>query len=278
MLGLFAPDVSDDAALRASWGRYERHSVSPGTALAMLPMMAEIDIRPVLSAIRVPTLAIARGEGAVAPAHGRYLADHIGGAKYVQLSGRNNLIWSGDQDAIIAEIQQFITGVRPAPEPERILATLMFTDIVGSTDLAAAIGDARWRDVLAEHNRTVRDQLDRFRGREVKTTGDGFLAVFDGPARAIRCGAAISAAVRTLGISVRAGIHTGEVELEEQDLGGIAVHIAARVSAQARTDEVLVSSTVKDLVVGSGIAFEDRGPHALKGVPGQWQLFAVIPD
>jgi class 3 adenylate cyclase len=154
----------------------------------------------------------------------------------------------------------------------------MFTDIVGSTDLAAAIGDARWRDLLAEHNRIVRDHLDRFRGREMKTTGDGFLAIFDGPARAIRCGAAISAAMRTLNISVRAGIHTGEVELTEHDLGGIAVHIAARVSARAEADEVLVSSTVRDLVVGSGITFEDRGRHALKGVPGHWQLFAVVPD
>jgi class 3 adenylate cyclase len=278
MLGLFAPELSDDVTLRASWGRYERNSVSPGTALAMVRMMAEIDIRPVLSSIRVPTLAIAREGGAIPPDHSRYLADHIRGAKYVQVPGRNNLIWSGDQEAVTGEIQQFITGVRPAPELERVLATIMFTDIVGSTDLAAAIGDARWRDLLAEHNRIVRDLLDRFRGREMKTTGDGFLAIFDGPARAIRCGKAISAAVGTVNISVRAGIHTGEVELTEHDLGGIAVHIAARVSAMAKADEVLVSSTVKDLVVGSGITFEDRGPHSLKGVPGHWQLFAAVPD
>jgi class 3 adenylate cyclase len=241
-------------------------------------MMAEIDIRPVLSAIRVPTLAIARVSGSISPEHGRYFADHIQRAKYVQVPGRNNLIWSGDQEAIIGEIQQFITGVRPAPEPDRVLATIMFTDIVGSTDLAGTIGDARWRDLLAEHNRIVRDLLDRFRGREVKTTGDGFLAIFDGPARAIRCGEAISDAVHTLDIRLRAGIHTGEVELMEHDLGGIAVHIGARVSAKAGADEVLVSSTVKDLVVGSGIAFEDRGSHTLKGVPGEWQLFAVVPD
>ena len=278
MLGLFAPEHADDVTLRASWGRYERHSVSPGTALAMVPMMAEIDIRPVLSAIRVPTLAIAREQGAIPAEHGRYLADHIRGARYVQVPGRSNLIWSGDQEAVLGEVQQFITGVRPAPEPERVLATIMFTDIVGSTDLAAAIGDARWRDLLAEHNRIVREQLNRFRGREVKTTGDGFLATFDGPARAIRCGEAISAAVHALDISVRAGIHTGEVELADDDLGGIAVHIGARVSANAEADQILVSSTVKDLVVGSGITFEDRGPHALKGVPGQWQLFAVVPD
>ncbi len=278
MLGLFAPEHADDVTLRASWGRYERNSVSPGTALAMVPMMAEIDIRPVLSAIRVPTLAIAREQGSISAEHGRYLADHIRGAKYVQMPGRSNLIWSGDQETVLGEIQQFITGVRPAPEPERVLATIMFTDIVGSTDLAASIGDARWRDLLAEHNRIVREQLDRFRGREVKTTGDGFLATFDGPARAIRCGEAIAAAVHTLDISVRAGIHTGEVELTDHDLGGIAVHIGARVSANAGADQILVSSTVKDLVVGSGIRFEDRGPHALKGVPGRWQLFAVVPD
>ncbi len=278
MLGLFAPEHADDVTLRASWGRYERNSVSPGTALAMVPMMAEIDIRPVLSAIRVPTLAIAREQGSISAEHGRYLADHIRGAKYVQVPGRSNLIWSGDHETVLGEIQQFITGVRPAPEPERVLATIMFTDIVGSTDLAASIGDARWRDLLAEHNRIVREQLDRFRGREVKTTGDGFLATFDGPARAIRCGEAIAAAVHTLDISVRAGIHTGEVELTDHDLGGIAVHIGARVSANAGADQILVSSTVKDLVVGSGIRFEDRGPHALKGVPGRWQLFAVVPD
>jgi class 3 adenylate cyclase/pimeloyl-ACP methyl ester carboxylesterase len=276
MLDLFAPELSDDVSVRESWGRYERHSVSPGTAQAMVRMMAEIDIRQVISAIRVPTLAIAREQGRIPAEHGRYLADHIPGAKYVRMPGRNNLIWSGDQEAMIGEIQQFITGVRPVPEPERVLATIMFTDIVRSTDLAAAIGDARWRDLLAEHNRIVRDQLDRFRGREVKTTGDGFLAVFDGPARAIRCGAAISAAVRTLDISVRAGIHTGEVELADHDLGGIAVHIGARVSAEARADEVLVSSTVKDLVVGAGISFEDRGSHVLKGVPGDWRLYAVV--
>ena len=277
MLGLFAPDHVDDVTLRTSWGRYERNSVSPGTALAMVQMMGEIDIRPVLSAIRVPTLVIARDSGSISPQHGRHLADNIPGAKFVQTPGRNNLIWSGDQAALIGEIQQFITGVRPAPEQERVLATIMFTDIVGSTDLAATIGDARWRDLLAEHNRIVRDQLDRSRGREMKTTGDGFLAIFDGPARAIRCGQAISNAVHALDISVRTGIHTGEVELTEHDLGGIAVHIGARVSAKAAADEILVSSTVKDLVVGSGIAFEDRGAHTLKGVPGEWRLFAVVP-
>jgi class 3 adenylate cyclase/pimeloyl-ACP methyl ester carboxylesterase len=275
MLRLFAPDLADDLAVRESWGRYERHSVSPGSALAMVRMIDATDIRPVLPAIRVPTLVIARDKGPIPREHGRYLARHIPGAKYVEVPGRNNLIWSGDQEAVIGEIQHFITGVRPSPERDRVLATVMFTDIVGSTDLAAAVGDARWRDTLAEHNRIVRQQLDRFRGREVKTTGDGFLAIFDGPARAIRCAEAIRAALHPVDVGVRAGLHTGEVDLVDVDVGGIAVHIGARVSAKAAPGETLVSSTVKDLVVGSGIGFEDRGTHALKGVPGQWHLFAV---
>jgi class 3 adenylate cyclase len=275
MLPLFAPELADDSALRESWGRYERHSVSPGTARAMVPLIEAMDVRPVLPTIRVPTLVIARDKGPIPPEHGRYLADHIPGATYVELPGRTNLIWSGDQEAVVGEIQQFITGVRPAAEADRVLATVMFTDIVGSTDLAAALGDARWRDTLAEHNRLVRQQLDRFRGREIKTTGDGFLATFDGPARAIRCAEAIHAALQPVDVSIRAGLHTGEVDVVDVDLGGIVVHIAARVSAQAAAGEVLVSSTVKDLVVGSGIAFDDRGTHVLKGVPGEWHLFSV---
>jgi class 3 adenylate cyclase len=276
MLGLFAPDLAGDRAITESWGRYERHSVSPGTARTMVAMIDATDVRSVLAAIGVPTLVIARDAGRIPPEHGRYLAEHIPGARYVELPGRNNLIWSGDQDAVIGEIQQFITGARSAPESDRVLATLMFTDIVGSTDLAASLGDARWRDTLAEHNRLVRQQLERFRGREVKTTGDGFLATFDGPARAIRCADAIHAALRPVDVSIRAGLHTGEVDLGAADLGGIGVHIAARVSAHAGAGEILVSSTVKDLVVGSGIEFDDRGAQVLKGVPGTWQLFSVV--
>ena len=278
MLPLFAPELADDLALRESWGRYERHSVSPGTALAMVRMIDATDVRAVLPAIRVPTLVIARADGPVPAEHGRYLADQIPGATYTELSGRNTLIWSGDQDALITEIQGFITGVRPPPNADRVLATVMFTDIVGSTDTAAALGDARWRDTLAEHDRLIRRQLDRFRGREIRTTGDGFLAVFDGPARAIRCAEAIHVTLRPADISVRAGLHTGEIDLVGEDVGGIAVHIAARVSAHAGAGEVLVSSTVKDLVVGSGITFEDRGTHELKGVPGRWQLCSVASD
>ena len=275
MLDLFAPELAGNVALRQSWSRYERNSVSPGTASAMVRMMAQLDTRAVLPSIRVPTLVLARDRGPLPPEHGHYLADHIPGATYVQVPGRNNLMWAGDQEAVAGEIQHFITGVRPAPEPDRVLATLMFTDIVGSTELSASMGDTPWRDILDEHNKIVREQLDRFRGREIKTTGDGFLAIFDGPARAIRCGEAISDAVHALGIRIRAGIHTGEIELSDGDLGGIAVHIGARVSAKAGADDVLVSSTVKDLVVGSGIAFAPRGVHHLKGVPGRWHLFAV---
>jgi class 3 adenylate cyclase len=275
MIPLFAPGLADDAALRGSWGRYERHSVSPGVAEAMVKMIDATDVRAVLPAIRVPTLVIARAESPVPPEHGRYLAEHIPGARYVELPGSTSLIWAGDQEATVGEIQQFITGARASAEPDRVLATLMFTDIVGSTDLAAAIGDARWRDTLAEHNRLVRQQLERFRGREIKTTGDGFLAMFDGPARAIRCTAAIRTALEPVDIGVRAGLHTGEVDVEGVDLGGIAVHIAARVMAMAGPGETLVSSTVKDLVVGSGIAFDDRGSHELKGVPGSWHLYGV---
>jgi class 3 adenylate cyclase len=275
MLDLFAPDLAGDAAIRNAWGRFERHSVSPGTALAMVRMINATDVRSVLPAIRVPTLVISRTHSPVSPQYGLYLADHIPGARFMEVEGRSSLIWAGDQDVILGEIQHFLTGVRPERDPDRALATMMFTDIVGSTDLAASVGDLRWGAILAEHNRVVREQLDRFRGREVKTTGDGFLAVFDGPARAIRSAKAISTAAHDAGVEVRAGLHTGEVELMERDLGGIAVHIAARVSAQAGAREVLVSSTVKDLVVGSGIEFEDRGTHALKGVPGEWHLFAV---
>jgi class 3 adenylate cyclase len=275
MIDLFDPDDADDVALRESWGRYERHSVSPGTAASMVDMINATDIRGILPAIRVPTLVVARSESAVDPAHGRYLADRIAGARYVELPGRGSLLWSGDQEALLREIEHFITGSRPAPQHDRVLATVLFTDIVGSTDRAAEIGDARWRELLAEHDRVVRQALDRFEGREVKTTGDGFLATFDGPARAIRCAEAIHEALRPIGVDVRVGLHTGEIDLVEGDVEGIAVHIGARVMAKAGAGETVVSSTVKDLVVGSEIGFEDRGEHDLKGVPGRWRLFAV---
>jgi class 3 adenylate cyclase len=276
LLDLFAPSMAGDVRLRDQWARYERTSASPGTVQAMLGMIYGTDIRDVLPTIRVPTLVIGRG-GTQRIGHSRYLAAHIPNAKYVELSGIDDLIWAGDQDALVSEIQEFATGVRPAPDRDRVLATVLFTDIVGSTQEAARLGDRRWRDLIESHHTVVRRELERFRGREVDTAGDGFLATFDGPARAIRSAVAITEAVRPLGIEVRAGLHTGEIELFGDDIAGIAVHIGARVSSAAGPREVLVSSTVKDLVAGSGIEFEDRGIQDLKGVPGQWHLFAVKP-
>ena len=209
--------------------------------------------------------------------HGRYLGAEIPGARYVELPGDDHFWFAGDSDAALAEIQEFLVGVRPVPEPDRVLATIMFTDIVGSTARAAALGDRRWQDLLDSHNALVRKELERFRGHEVDTAGDGFLATFDGPARAIRCGLAISAGTRGIGLDVRVGLHTGEIELAGDDIRGIAVHIGSRVAAMAGPGEVLVSGTVKDLVAGSGIEFEDRGLHALKGVPGEWRILAAEP-
>jgi class 3 adenylate cyclase len=194
----------------------------------------------------------------------------------VELPGPDNLIWAGDLEAMVAEIQAFVTGVRPAPEPRRVLATVLFTDIVRSTERAAELGDVRWQGLLAEHHRIVRQRLDRFGGSEVNVVGDGFLATFDGPARAVRCAAAIRDGVREAGLEIRAGLHVGEIEVLPDDIAGLAVHLGARVAALAAPGEILVSSTVKDLVVGSGLEFEDRGSHVLKGVPGEWHLFAVV--
>jgi pimeloyl-ACP methyl ester carboxylesterase/class 3 adenylate cyclase len=278
-IGLFAPSMADDESCRQWWARFERLALSPGAAVALLRMNMEIDIRHVLPAIRVPTLVLHRaGDRAVSVEQGRYMAEHISGAKYVELPGDDHAPWIGDQDAIVDEIEEFLTGVRPAPEPDRVLATVLFTDIVGSTERMADMGDHRWRDLLDGYYALARREIDRFRGREVKTTGDGFLATFDGPARAIRCARAISDEAGRLGLPIRAGLHTGECEIMGEDIGGIAVHIGARVAAMAASGEVLVSSTVKDLVAGSGLRFEDRGSRALKGVPEEWRLFAVEPE
>ena len=261
---------------RQSFATFARMAASPGAALALLRMNYQIDVRSILPAIRVPTLILHRvGDQRVGVGGARYMAERIPGAKYVELPGADHSWDAGDQDAVIDEMAEFLTGARRAPEPDRILATVLFTDIVGSTELAAAIGDRRWRELLDAHHTAVRQELVRFRGHEVHTTGDGFLATFDGPARAIRCAGAIVQAVRRLGLDIRTGLHTGEIELMGDDIGGIAVHTGARVVAEAGPGEVLVSSTVKDLVAGSGIAFEDRGVRALKGVPGEWRLFAV---
>jgi class 3 adenylate cyclase len=273
---LLAPSLAGDERFRNWWARLERLGASPGAAMALRRMNGQIDIRQTLSAIRVPTLVLHRsGDLDTSIEEGRYLAAHIPGARFVDLPGADHLPWVGDQDTLVDEVQEFLTGTRPAAEPDRVLATVVFTDIVASTERAAELGDRRWRDLLFSHHAIVRRELERFRGREVKTVGDGFLATFDGPARAVRCACAIRDGVGELGLSIRAGLHTGECELIGDDVGGIAVHIGARVAATARAGEVLVSSTVKDLVVGSGIQFVDRGSHRLKGVPGSWRLFAV---
>jgi class 3 adenylate cyclase len=271
-----APNLMTDRSLADAYTRYERQSASPGAARAMVGMLYDSDVRHVLPAIRVPTLILHRRDSARIPiAHGRYIAERIEGARFVELPGSENYIWAGDQETLVAEVQEFLTGVRPMPDADRILATVMFTDIVDSTRRAAELGDRRWRDVLAEHDRAVRESLGRFRGREVKTIGDGFLATFDGPARAVRCAGSIRDSMAERGIDVRAGLHTGEIELTGEDVAGIAVHIAARICAMAGPKEILASSTVKDLVAGSGITFEDRGSHALKGVPDEWRIVAV---
>ena len=275
-LDLFAPSALADRRFRAAWGRVERSTASPGWVLRVLRLNAEIDVRAVLPTISVPTLVIHRaGDRTVDVRNGRYIAAHVPGARYVELPGGDHVPMVGDQDAILDEIEEFVTGGRVEREPDRVLATVLFTDIVGSTRLASEIGDRAFRDLVASHDRTIRRELRRHDGREVKTTGDGFLATFSGPQRAIRCALDAARDLRELGIEIRAGLHTGETEVIGDDVGGIAVHIAARVMAKAGPSELLVSSRVKDLVVGSGIAFADRGLHALKGVPGEWRLYAV---
>ncbi len=273
---LFAPTHADDPGFRTWWARLLRSGTSPQGAIALLQLYREIDTRAVLPGIRVPTLVIHREDDLLVPEpQAAYLAEHIPGARYVRLPGSDHLPVAGDQDAILDEVEEFFTGNRHVPELDRILATVMFTDIVSSTERAAKLGDSRWRVLLESHDEVVRRQLERHRGRPVKTLGDGFLATFDGPARAIRCAGAISEEVRRLGVEIRAGLHTGECEAMGDDVGGLAVHIGARVGAKAGPGEVLVSSTVKDLVVGSGIEFAERGTHQLKGVPGEWRLYAV---
>src|SRR5215211_937566 len=276
LLRLWAPSVADQPGPRRWWARYARLAASPGSATALMRMLRELDVRDILPAIRVPTLIVHRtGDTLIRVDHARHMAEHIPGARLVELPGDDHLWWFGDHDAIVDEIEEFLTGERSAPPVDRVLATVMFTDIVGSTERAAELGDGRWRELLERHEAIVRKQLERHRGREVKTTGDGFLATFDGPARAIGCARAIVDTVQPLGIEIRAGLHTGELEMMNGDVGGIAVHTGARVSARAEAGEVLVSSTVKDLVAGSGIEFRDRGSHELKGVPGEWRLYAV---
>ncbi len=277
LVHLNAPSRRDDPAFLQWFARIERAAASPGSVRALMEANYEIDVRHLLSTIQAPTLILHRAGDKLVPVEmGRYLADHIPGAKYVEIPGTDHLVLDQEtQDVIADEIEEFITGTHRLLEPDRVLATIMFTDIVRSTERAAELGDARWGEVLNNYYAVLRKELAAFRGHEVNTTGDGLLATFDGPARAMRCARSVREKVHPLGLQVRTGLHTGECELIGGTVGGIAVHIAARVTATAGPDEVMVSSTVKDLVAGSGLQFADHGAHNLKGVPGEWRLFAV---
>jgi pimeloyl-ACP methyl ester carboxylesterase len=276
-LGRFAPSRANDPALQIWWGKCERLGASPAAVAALVRMNGEINVRDIIPTIRVPTLVIHRTGDQIIPVKAAgSLAKHIPGARCVELPGADHFFFVGDDaDQGADAMEEFLTGSHAPVAVERVLATVLFTDIVGSTEKAVTLGDQRWRDLLADHHATVRRNLDRFRGREIKTTGDGFLAAFDGPARGIRCACSIADEIRRLGIEVRAGLHTGECEVMGDDYGGIAVHIGARVAALAGAGEVLVSSTVKDLVAGSGLRFIDFGARTLKGVEGEWRIFAV---
>jgi len=278
-LEVMAPSLADDPQARQAFARFQRYATSPSMLQQNFLMFLDIDVRAILPSVEVPTLVLhRRGDMAVNRRAAEWMAGQIPGAKYVELPGTDHIMYAGDTDRLLDEIEEFLTGGRRAVEIDRVLATVMFTDIVDSTQRASAMGDRAWRDLLDAQNDVLRHELTRFRGHEIKTLGDGMLATFDGPARAIRCALAMTEAVRPLGIEVRVGLHTGEVELVgDDDVAGIAVHIAARVGAKAGAGEVLVSGTVKDLVAGSGIGFADRGEHELKGIPDVWRLFAVEP-
>jgi pimeloyl-ACP methyl ester carboxylesterase/class 3 adenylate cyclase len=272
----FIPTVAQDKSHVQSWGRFERLAVSPGEARILLQIAIESDVRHVLPAIRVPTLVLNRSGDRITPVGGaRNLAENIPGAKYVEFPGVDHVPWIGDMNSILGEVEEFLTGARYEPEHERVLATVLFTDIVGSTEQAAKLGDRQWQNLLERHHSLIRKELARFRGQEIDTAGDGFFATFDGPARAIRCACTSRDALKDFDITIRAGLHTGECEIMGDKVSGIAVHIGARVMGQASPNQVLVSNTVKDLVTGSGLHFADHGVHTLKGVPGEWHLYAV---
>ena len=270
------PDMPWNEEIRATWARHERLAASPGTVALMMPLMSQLHGHALLPTVRVPTLVVQHADDPlILPESGKDVADRIPGAKYVELPGRNIYHFVEPWRESFREIYEFLTGHQAEVAEDRVLATVLFTDIVDSTRRAAEMGDRDWRALLDAHDAVVRSQLARFRGREVNTSGDGFLAMFDGPQRAIRCAMSIRDAVQALGIEVRAGLHTGECEIRGDDIGGIGVHIGARVSGLAGPNEVLVSSTLRDLVIGSGLEFEDRGAHQLKGVPGEWHISAV---
>lgn len=275
-LNMWAPSIARDVDAANRMASYFRASASPGAAVAVMKMNREIDVRQVLPSIRVPTLILHRTAEQVSDVeHARYMAQNIPGAKLVEFPGEDHVPWIGDRDAILDEVEQFVTGARHSYESERVLATVLFVDIAGSTERAVALGDRVWRELLEAFQSKVREMLLQYRGREIDTAGDGFLASFDGPARAVRCAGAIRDAVRALGVEVRSGLHTGECERSGDKLAGIAVHTGARVAGFAAPGEVLVSQTVRDLVAGSGLEFDARGTQVLKGVPGKWQLYSV---
>lgn len=275
-LHIMAPSMASDERFQNDWAASLRRGASPGAAIALYRMNIEIDIRPVLPSIRVPTLILHRsGDRLISVENARYMARSIPGARRVELEGIDHLPWVGDAPAIVAEVREFLTGVRPVREDDRVLATVLFVDVVDSTERAADLGDRRWADLLGSYQSTVRREIARFRGREIDCTGDGFFASFDGPARAVRCACLLRETVGRMGLLIRAGLHTGECERLGEKLGGIAVHTGARLAAAAEPGEVLVSNTVKDLVAGSGLRFTERGTRTLKGVPGEWLLYAA---
>lgn len=277
LVDAFSPSLAGDMEYRKYVARLERTSASPGAVRALQLLNHQIDVRHVLPTISVPTLVLHRANEAINIQNGRYLAEKIAGTKYVELEGIDHNPWVGDANSVLSEIEDFLLGKRLYSDPvlDRVLATVLFTDIVGSTTRVSELGDHAWKDILTQHHDLVREQINRYRGRAINVAGDGFLATFDGPARAVRCAHAVVDGVKKLGIHIRAGVHSGECVIMGDDLGGIAVHTGARIGAMASADEVLVSSTVKDLVAGSGIRFEDRGTHSLKGVPGSWNLYAA---
>jgi len=272
-----APSLINDERFRQWYAKFLRLSAGPTTVINLLHMYGQIDISPILPSIHVPTLVLHRTQDmAIEVEQGRYLAGHIPGAKLVELAGNDHLWWVGDTDSILNHVAEFLTGEQQMLEPDRLLATVLFTDMVDSTKRAAELGDSRWADLLASHHSMLSTEIERFRGRYVESTGDGCLATFDGPARAIRCALAVVDGAQQMGLEIRAGLHTGEIELRGQNIRGLAVHIAARVLAQAQANEVWLSRTVKDLVVGAGLEFADRGEFGLKGIPGEWRLFSLV--
>jgi class 3 adenylate cyclase len=273
---MFVPSRAGDERFRRWWAKLLRTGASPRAARALLRAATEGDVRPLLPLIQAPTLLLHRRDFQLLPIeHARYLAEHIPGARLVELSGADGSVIWDTPELVLDLIEELLTGVRRSPEPKRVLATVLFTDIVGSTERASRLGDRRWRELLEVHDELARRVVEEFGGQLVKTTGDGILATFDGPGRGIRCAAALRDELRGIGLQIRAGLHTGEVELRDGDVGGIAVHLAARVMATAGSGEIFTSQTVRDLIVGASIAVEDRGPHVLKGIEGAWQLFAI---